>query len=96
MSQICARNTEHRRRYYPERAQSANIHGEVTLDCALNADNSLSTCQIVDETPPDYGFGDSALALACLWRLSEDTTGIYTSEASGERRIRKPVRFRLN
>ncbi len=96
MSQICAENSDHRRRYYPERAQERNLGGEAVLDCSINADHTLSRCQIVEETPAGYGFGDSALGLACLWRLSDTTAGLYTNEANGELRIRRPVRFRLN
>jgi TonB family protein len=92
MSQICADND--RQRHYPERALVERVGGEVVLDCSVNADYTLGQCQIVEETPRRYGFGDSALRLACLWRLSDTTTGYY--EGNGERRIRKPVRFRLN
>jgi protein TonB len=97
MTQICADVTGDRR-FYPERAQERNLNGEAVLDCAVGEDKMLSSCQIVEESPAGYGFGESALAMACLWRLS--TTGpnsrTYTDEATGEQRIRRPVRFRLH
>ncbi len=98
MTQICAEETGDRR-FYPARAQERNLNGEAVLDCAVGDDNMLSSCQIVDETPAGYGFGESALKMACLWRLSASGTGssrTYTDEATGERRIRRPVRFRLH
>lgn len=70
------------------------LNGDVVLDCSLNADNTLNRCQIVEETPAGYGFGEAALGLMCLGRISDDAAGIYTSEAD-ERRIRRPMRFRL-
>lgn len=94
MSQICAPTSGERRRFYPERAQARNLNGDAVLDCSVTPSNTLASCQIVEETPPGFGFGESALGLACLWRLSETTTGLY--EADGERRIRRPVRFRLS
>jgi protein TonB len=86
------------RRFYPERAQERNLNGVAILDCAVGDDYMLTSCQIVDETPAGYGFGESALAMACRWRLSATgpNSRTYTDEATGEQRIRRPVRFRLH
>lgn len=97
MTRICAEETNDRR-YYPERAQERNLNGEAVLDCAVGADNMLSSCQVVEEAPAGYGFGESALAMACRWRLSATgaNSRTYTDQTTGEQRIRRPVRFRLH
>lgn len=98
MTRLCADETG-ARRFYPERAQERNLNGEAVLDCAVGSDYMLTSCQVVEETPAGYGFGDAALKMACLWRLNANGTGnsrTYTDEATGEPRIRRPVRFRLH
>jgi TonB family protein len=96
MTEICTERAMRRARFYPERAQERMLNGSATLDCVLNDDNTLRTCQVVEEAPENIGFGASALNLACRWQPSATANNplVYTDE-SGMRRIRRPVRFRL-
>lgn len=62
-SPIWLARPRHPERRYPQAAFAAGIVGEVLLDCAVAVDGRLD-CTIASETPPDWGFGDAALALA--------------------------------
>ncbi len=47
--------------YYPARAADSEVEGESTLDCAVADEAGHVQCAIVDEKPPGYMFGASAL-----------------------------------
>src|SRR5262245_2399729 len=64
MTDFCPASAEHVR-YMPDRALRQRINGHVVLDCALNDERKLTTCQIAEETPPRIGFGTAALNIAC-------------------------------
>lgn len=53
----------HPERRYPAQAFAAGVEGQVELDCLVGADGRLA-CEILSETPPDWGFGAAALELA--------------------------------
>jgi TonB family protein len=44
--------------------------GRVTLDCRIESDASVTDCQVQDESPQGYGFGESALAAVVRARLA--------------------------
>lgn len=47
---------------YPAAAGQAGIRsGQVTLDCAIMPDRTLTGCSVIEETPPGVGFGTEAL-----------------------------------
>lgn len=94
MTSFCARASA-RVPFYPTRAQQRNIAGEATLDCTLKDDNTLNTCRLVEETPSGFGFGRSALRLACLWTPREQQAAADTPYAPGERHVRRTFRFGL-
>jgi hypothetical protein len=48
----------------PARAKAGNVSGTVALRCAFTDDGKLSGCNIANELPAGYGFGDAALNLA--------------------------------
>lgn len=50
-------------RYYPRRALAAGIEGEVALDCRVLLDGALN-CNVISETPAEWGFGAAALRIA--------------------------------
>jgi len=55
-------------RFYPARARSLGIEGEVTLDCVVSTQGALG-CVVARETPPGWGFGDSAIRIAREHRM---------------------------
>ncbi|HEY1425782.1 MAG TPA: hypothetical protein VGF50_03840 [Caulobacteraceae bacterium] len=48
---------------YPVAARGSHKTGFVGLLCALSSTGWLSVCQVVEETPPGYGFGQAALSV---------------------------------
>src|SRR5262245_33444525 len=58
MQRFCARNSQ---RYYPPRALSRRVNGDVVLDCVIGSEGALATCQVVEEEPRRMGFGDASL-----------------------------------
>jgi hypothetical protein len=79
--------------FYPTRAQQRNLTGDATLDCTLNGDHTLNACQVIEDTPPGFGFGRSALRLACRWTPQDQQAAAETPYAPGERHVRRTFRF---
>jgi TonB family protein len=50
--------------YYPPAARAAGVSGEATLGCGRSEHGALVNCTLTSESPPGYGFGAAALALA--------------------------------
>ena len=50
--------------YFPDRAYRLDVSGAVVLQCAVALDGKLSACTVLIATPPDFNFGDAALAMA--------------------------------
>ena len=48
---------------YPAKAIADAVGGRVTIDCAVDASGRLTSCDIVSETPPDYGFGAATVKM---------------------------------
>lgn len=94
MQQFCTETGE-RRRFYPERAQERNLEGSARIDCTLTDANTLKTCSIVEETPPGFEFGDSALGIACHWVLGPEHVANVTVSEDGERHVQRTIRFTL-
>lgn len=49
---------------FPEKAKAAGIGGGVELMCTAARDGSMTDCDILNETPRGYGFGNAARRLA--------------------------------
>jgi hypothetical protein len=87
-------------RVMPERAVMQRINGHVLLECVVNDDRRVTSCQVVEEEPSGIGFSRSALTLAC--RHSQRRYGqpvdpripIF-SRADGTSRVRMPMRFNV-
>jgi TonB family protein len=54
----------------PERALKESRSGTVSVSCKVASDGSLSLCNVVSESPSDYGFGSAALNVARQMRLN--------------------------
>jgi protein TonB len=78
-------------RYYPRRALSMNVQGQVMLDCLVNVEGALA-CQVVSETPAGWGFGAAAV------RISEDYAMVPATRdgqrVEGRYRMRVPFDLR--
>lgn len=87
-------------RVMPERAVMQRINGRALLECVVNDDRRVTSCQVVEEEPAGIGFGRSALTLAC--RHSQRYYGQPLDEriaifarADGASRVRMPMRFNV-
>ena len=61
-------------RVYPESAKADNLSGSATLRCTVTNDDGLTGCRVVDETPPNSGFGEAALQLVDRIKLAPRTS----------------------
>lgn len=75
--------------YYPRRALTRGVEGDVVLDCLVSTAGSLG-CRVVSETPDTWGFGEAAL------RISRDYQMVPAMRAGqpveGRYRMRVPFR----
>ncbi len=51
-------------RFYPRRARERGVRGQATVRCLVSIDGKLEQCRVVQESPPEYGFGAAALRYA--------------------------------
>jgi protein TonB len=79
-------------RYFPRKARKAGVEGRAVLTCSVTAEGLLANCQVSDETPPDYGFGETARKLIPLFKM-RPTTRDGVAVPGGTVRI--PLRFYL-
>ena len=49
---------------FPQKAKAAGIGGGVELMCTAARDGTMTDCDILNETPRGYGFGNAARRLA--------------------------------
>ncbi len=49
---------------FPAKASAEKRDGQATMSCRVMSDGVLSSCWIVSEVPPGYGFGQAAIALS--------------------------------
>ncbi len=80
-------------RLYPSPAQDEGLGGEATIDCAVTASGHLGGCAVVAERPLRRGFGPATLKLAPRFQMKAVTR---SGEPVEGRRVRVPVRWRLN
>jgi TonB family protein len=72
--------------YYPEKAQDREIGGSARLTCKVVEGGKLSGCMVTEETPVGLGFGEAALKLSKIFRMTPPPPG-----ATGEVTI--PITF---
>ena len=76
-------------RFESAMAHDSNKHGVGTVSCTLMLDHHLTNCQVVSESPPGWGFGQSALLISKWVKMHPETKdGIDVSGA-----VTIPFRF---
>lgn len=78
-------------RAYPRRALEAGVAGSASLNCLVQANGSVSDCQVTAETPGGYGFGRAAQSLSRYFRINPRTVN---GSAEGSR-VAIGLRFNL-
>ena len=48
---------------YPEKALQDEVSGIAMIDCLVDVSGKLISCDIVSETPADYGFGAATVKI---------------------------------
>lgn len=81
------------RRFYPREAMRKGLPGRAVISCGVNAEGLLIDCSVYEETPPGEGFGEAALKMAPLFKMSPQTPN-GQSVAGGSVRI--PLRFSID
>lgn len=79
------------RENYPSLAANQAVEGFATLECYVRLDTRVE-CSVVAESPPSWGFGDAALAIARTFRVSPARVDGVPVEGG---RIRQTIRFVL-
>ena len=79
-------------RFFPEAAQKANVEGEATALCTISRKGDLTDCQVTQETPLGYQFGDAVVRVAGGMRVSAKTKDGSPTEG---RRFQLHMYFRL-
>ncbi len=77
--------------YLPPRAQELGISGYAVIHCTIGNDGGYSDCSVKSEQPTNFGFGQGALRMTCLFKASTGADGKV--EAVGEM-IERRVDFR--
>lgn len=77
-------------RYYPAGPLDEGLSGQAELDCQVTAAGALTACRVLNESPRGRGFGDAALKLSRIFRMSPRTEDGQPVEGGV---IRIPIRF---
>lgn len=72
---------------YPPAALSAGQSGMATLQCNAAPDGTPNGCIVLNEDPPDYGFGAAAIRVVERSRLSPDFVAATEQPATFRLRI---------
>lgn len=49
---------------FPKEAIRRGVGGAVALSCSINGDGGVAGCNVIYESPPEWGFGAAALSIA--------------------------------
>lgn len=77
-------------RYYPPGPLDEGLSGQAELDCQVTAAGALTACRVLNEAPSGRGFGEAALKLSRIFRMSPRTEDGLPVEGGV---IRIPIRF---
>ena len=56
-------------RLYPHQARGIGVPGRAVIKCGVRVDGHVKNCEVVEESPKDYGFGSAGLAALKLFRF---------------------------
>jgi protein TonB len=80
-------------RAYPAKAQAKGVSGGAVLSCAVLVTGWLGACDVIKETPPDFGFGAASLRVAKRFRL--DPAYLTLHPPSADHRVIIPMVWRM-
>jgi TonB family protein len=75
--------------FYPNTARQQGVGGTVTLECLVNAEGRLG-CEVKEESPAHWEFGDAALAMSTHWRVAART---HNGQSTAGGRLRRTLVF---
>jgi protein TonB len=75
---------------YPTRALDRELSGKATLLCEIQATGAVNNCDVVDETPKGYRFGEAAQAMTKYFKLNPRTEDGVSVAGS---KVRIPIVF---
>ncbi len=58
-------------RFYPKGALRKGVTGRTTLQCRVATTGAMTGCDVLNESPTGFGFGDAALAMTPLFRVNQ-------------------------
>lgn len=79
--------------FYPPGALNAELNGQATLDCLVTASGQLTQCSVSGETPRGQRFGEAALKLSRIFRMSPRTVDGAPVEGGT---VHIPIHFAVN
>jgi TonB family protein len=74
---------------YPALARDQRVYGQVILDCVVIETGRLD-CEVENESPVYWEFGDAALEFSEQWRVEQRT---HTGEPTAGGRLRRMLVF---
>lgn len=79
--------------HYPRAAMNKGLPGRAAMTCKVNAEGLLIDCAVDEESPPGEGFGEAALRMAPLFRMTPKTPSGQSVEGGT---VRIPLRFTVD
>ena len=77
-------------RVNPLKARAHKVDGSVTLSCVVDKQNRARHCEILNESPLNYGFGAATLRLSAWFRIKPP---VVNGQPQHNVRVRIPIYF---